>query len=310
MSDLIVEKTISDSKDCPCASAKPVHELIPTHKAMIGEGLTIRRALPHAQRRMIGAWCFLDHFGPLDLSTGNGLNIAPHPHMGLQTFTWLLAGEILHRDSLGYNQIIQPGQVNLMTSGYGIAHSEESLPDTLLHGVQLWIALPDSFRNETAAFEHHEQMPVIHKDGLKITVLAGDFLQLHAPTTVHSPMMGLDLQAESDVTTTLPLNPEFEYGLLPLMGDAQVEDVHVDMEHLIYLGCGRKELNISMPNNARAILIGGKPFAEEILMWWNFVARTKEEIVQGVNDWNNHTRFGEVKDYGSGRLNAPDAPIK
>src|SRR5262249_8382743 len=129
MSDLIADREISDSKDCGPASLKPVKQKIETRTAQIGEGLTIRRALPHPERRMIGAWCFFDHFGPVNLKTSNGLNIAPHPHMGLQTFTWVIAGQILHRDSLGFQQIIQPGQVNLMTAGNGISHSEETVPD-------------------------------------------------------------------------------------------------------------------------------------------------------------------------------------
>jgi redox-sensitive bicupin YhaK (pirin superfamily) len=205
MSDLIKTPQISDSKDCPETSFKPIHQTIATRVAKIGEDLTIRRALPHPDRRMIGAWCFLDHFGPLDLKNSKGLNIAPHPHIGLQTFTWPIAGEILHRDSLGSKQVIQPGQVNLMTAGNGIAHSEESLPDSVLHGVQLWIALPDSARHMQPNFIHYPTVPSVELDGLQINLLAGEFLDIQSPTKVYSPLIGLELNAPTATISTLPL---------------------------------------------------------------------------------------------------------
>ena len=251
---------------------------------------------------------FFDHFGPLSLKNSNGLKVAPHPHMGLQTFTWTLQGEILHRDSLGSLQEIKPGQVNLMTAGNGISHSEESLPDTTLHGVQLWIALPDAVRNMEPNFVHYPQMPTINHHGLFITLLAGDFSGFTAPTKVHSSLVGLDLNALENAATTLPLNPKFEYGILPLVGNINVEGETIDIETLLYLGCGRSELSINVPKGARIIIIGGLPFKEEILLWWNFVARSKQEIIDATEAWNNQTRFGEVKNYPGDRLVAPEMP--
>lgn len=308
MSDLIKTAQISDSKDCPETSFKPIHQTIATRVAKIGEDLTIRRALPHPDRRMIGAWCFLDHFGPLDLKNSKGLNIAPHPHIGLQTFTWPIAGEILHRDSLGSEQVIQPGQVNLMTAGNGIAHSEESLPDSVLHGVQLWIALPDFARHMQPNFIHYPTVPSLELDGLQINLLAGEFLNTQSPTKVYSPLIGLELNASQAITSVLPLNPKFEYGILPLVGEIQVEGETIGIDDLLYLGCGRSKLAISVAADARILIIGGEPFDEEILLWWNFVARTKEEIIAATHNWNNHKHFAEVKGYQGGRLTAPELP--
>jgi redox-sensitive bicupin YhaK (pirin superfamily) len=307
MSDLIKEAKLSDSKDCPASSQKPIHEKIPTRNALLGEGLTIRRALPQRARRMIGAWCFFDHFGPLDLKK-SGLNVAPHPHIGLQTFTWTIAGEILHRDSLGSKQVIRPGAVNLMTAGKGISHSEESLPDSVLHGVQLWIALPDAMRNMEPAFAHHPDLPTHEQEGVLITVLAGELFGLQAPTKVYSLLIGLDLQALREAKTELPLNTKFEYGVLVLSGSITVEEETIEPGTLLYLGCGRKSLALTIPAAARVFIIGGEPFEEEILLWWNFVARTRDEIVQATEDWQQHRRFGEVQAYAGDRLDAPAVP--
>ncbi len=308
MSDLIAKPQLSNSKDCPAAALKPIHKKIATHKALVGDHVPIRRALPHKERRTIGAWCFFDHFGPLSLKNTNGIKVAPHPHMGLQTFTWTLQGEILHRDSLGSLQYIKPGQVNLMTAGKGISHSEESLPDTTLHGVQLWIALPDTVRNMEPNFIHYPQMPTFNHDNLLITILAGEFMNFQAPTKVHTPLIGLDLNAVKNTSTTLPLNPKFEYGILPLSGNIDVEGELIDVETLLYLGCGRSELSITVPKDARIMIIGGEPLKEEILLWWNFVARNKQEIIDATNAWNNKTRFAEVKNYPGERLIAPNMP--
>jgi redox-sensitive bicupin YhaK (pirin superfamily) len=308
MSDLIAKTLLSDSNDCPAAALNPIHNKIITRKALIGENVTIRRALPHKERRMIGGWCFFDHFGPLSLKNTNGLKVAPHPHMGLQTFTWTLEGEILHRDSLGSLQQIKPGAVNLMTAGNGISHSEESLPDTTLHGVQLWIALPDAMRNMPPDFVHYPKMPTFTHDSILFTLLAGEFFNFQAPTKVYTPLIGLDLNVLENTSTTLPLNPKFEYGILPLIGNIDVEGEIIDIETLLYLGCGRTELSINVPKDSRIMIIGGEPFKEEILIWWNFVARSKQEIIDATNAWNNKTQFGEVKGYPGERLIAPVMP--
>lgn len=309
MSDLMVKPQWSDSKDCPEYSEKPTQQKITTRNALLGEKLEIKRALPTRQRRMIGAWCFLDHFGPLALNNGHEFDVAPHPHIGLQTFTWILDGEILHRDSLGSEQLIKPGQVNLMTAGKGISHSEESLdPQSILQGVQLWIALPDAVRHMEPGFLHYPAIPFIEHDGLTIQVMAGELFDIQAPVATYSPLVGLDILATQQTITALPLRPSFEYGILPLGNGITVEEVFVDKNTLLYLGCGRSELALKVPQGERFLLIGGEPFAEEILMWWNFVARSKQEIIAATDAWNQGSAFGEVKGYIGKRTPAPIMP--
>jgi redox-sensitive bicupin YhaK (pirin superfamily) len=283
---------------------------LPANRAVLGEGMTIRRALPNRQRRLIGAWCFLDHFGPVDVSGGDGLRVGPHPHTGLQTFTWPLAGEILHRDSLGYEQLIRPGQVNLMTAGRGISHSEESpLPRSpRLHGAQLWIALPASQRFCEPAFEHYPEMPRLEQGGFELTLLAGDLLGEAAPTRVFSPLFGLDLRAPGAAATELPLRRDFEYGALVLEGEVTLAGEPLGVGELLYFGSGRDSLGLRSASAARLLLLGGEPLGEEILMWWNFVGRDRAEMTRYVADWNAERDFGEVHGYPGERLVAPAPP--
>lgn len=306
MSDLIKTPEILNSKECLALSAKAFSQKLKTREAMIGENLIIRRALPHHDRKTIGAWCFLDHFGPLNLKNNKGLNIGPHPHIGLQTFTYPLAGEILHRDSLGSKQKIQAGQVNLMTAGKGISHSEESLPDSLLHGVQLWIALPDAVRHMEPNFIHYPNIPTIALDNINIKLLTGEFANAVSPVKTYSPLVGLELQALEDSSCLLPLNPTFEYGILLLVGNVEIANEVIGIDTLLYLSCGQTKLSLRVPKDARIMIIGGEPFKEDILIWWNFVARNKEEIIQATNAWNNHTAFGEVLGYQGDRLAPPE----
>lgn len=313
MSNLYLQKELSSSKNCPPSSEKPIHQVIHCRETTLGNDLIIRRALPHRERRMIGAWCFLDHFGPLALNGNKGMNVAPHPHIGLQTVTWLISGNILHRDSLGHKQIISPGELNLMTAGKGIAHSEESVHENpaLLHGVQLWIALPDQNRHDEPSFSHYSSLPIHKQDGLTMTLLAGNLFNKSAPTHIFSPLIGLDIHVSEDThASVIPLDMHFEYGILVLSGSVNIENVEVSVGSLLYLGCGRDKLSLSAKQNTHCILIGGTPFEEEVLIWWNFVARTKKEITQATEDWQNHKFFGEVQGYTGERLDIPLPPWK
>lgn len=285
-------------------------ERIATRDSVLGEGMTIRRALPSRQRRCVGAWCFLDHFGPLDVSQGRGLRVGPHPHIGLQTFTWPISGEILHRDSLGYEQLMRPGQVNLMTAGRGIAHSEESPAERspLLHGAQLWIALPDSHREMEPAFEHYPEVPALERDGFHIAVLAGELLGERSPVKVFSPLLGAELSSVRGGQTLLPLRPDFEHAVLMLEGLASIEDEPLGVGELLHLGGGRERLQVKADRPARLLLLGGEPFPEAPLLWWNFVARSKEEIARATSDWKAGRGFGEVRGYDGERLDAPPPP--
>lgn len=309
MSNLELQAAASVSTDCPAVSSQPVSQRIATRDAVLGEGMTIRRALPTRLRRMVGAWCFLDHFGPVDVSRGNGLRVGPHPHIGLQTVTWPLQGEILHRDTLGYTQVIRPGQLNVMTAGRGIAHSEESPQQRPpgLHGAQLWIALPDADRHCEPAFDHHPQLPVLVRDHVTITVLAGDVLGERSPARIYTPLVGIDLAMPHATATTLPLRPDFEHGVLVLEGALSVENEPLAIGHFLYLGCGRDKLTLNAAAATRVLLIGGAPFNEEVLLWWNFVARSKAEINAARADWENN-RLGEVRGYPGPRIPAPPLP--
>jgi redox-sensitive bicupin YhaK (pirin superfamily) len=309
LSNLEHQSATSVSTDCPAASNQPVRQRIATRDAVLGEGMTIRRALPSRHRRMVGAWCFLDHFGPVDVSSGDGLRVGPHPHIGLQTVTWPLQGEILHRDTLGYTQVIRPGQLNVMTAGRGIAHSEESPTARApgLHGAQLWIALPDADRHCEPAFDHHPQLPVLVRDHVTITLLAGEALGERSPARIYTPLLGIDLAMPQAAVTTLPLRPDFEHGALVLEGSVSIENEPLAIGHFLYLGCGRDKLILSATAPTRVLLLGGAPFAEEVRLWWNFVARSKAEISAARTDWENN-RFGEVRGYSGARIPAPPLP--
>jgi quercetin 2,3-dioxygenase len=292
-----------------------VLERIDARANTIGGGLTIRRALPNTRRRMVGAWCFLDHAGPLKFPPGEGLRVGPHPHIGLQTFTWLIEGAVVHRDSLGNEQVITPGQVNLMTAGNGISHSEDSAAPPAgkpaaspqrLHAVQLWIALPDAQRHRAPSFRNYAQLPLIESGGFNVRVLAGTALGSTSPAEVFSPLVGLDLSARAAGHLALPVTASYEHAALVLEGEAQVAAEALAPGTLLYLGTGRDSIDISCRAAARLILIGGAPFHEEVLLWWNFVARTPEEMEQATRDWNAGQRFGSVRGSPSPPLVAPD----
>lgn len=278
---------------------------------ILGAGMTIVRTLPLARRRSIGAWCFLDHIGPVDLGSGHGMRVGPHPHIGLQTVTWLIEGEILHRDSLGSLQLIRPGQLNLMTAGRGISHSEES-PSPFpprMHGVQFWIATPDADRFGEPAFAHHPELPVFRHDGLQVTVLLGEQQGHTSPGRIFSPLVGLDLFSDAAAQASLPLRAGFEYGIQVLEGSVTVGDEVLEPGTLLYMEPGSERLTLSSAAGFRAILIGGEPLQEQLLMWWNFVGRTQEEVTTACQDWNaGAAYFGEVVGYPGNRLEAPMPP--
>lgn len=286
----------------------PEHELLTTRDGAVG-GLAIRRALPHRRRRLVGPWCFLDHLGPADLIPPQTMRVAPHPHIGLQTFTWMIEGEVLHRDSLGTEQVICPGQVNLMTAGRGISHSEELVPGMpRVHMAQLWIALPDALRAIPPDFTNYPILPVLRRDGIVVTVLAGRSLGETAPTRVHSPIVGLDLFAPGAASTVLPLDASFEHAALVTEGLASLDGEAVGPGTLLYLPPGRESLGLVWQNRGRLLIVGGAPFDEQVLLWWNFVAREPAEIRRAAADWNaGGGHFGEVVGYDGDRLLAPDA---
>lgn len=282
-------------------------EPYPGRDVQIGD-LRVLRALPVKGRRLIGPWCFLDRFGPLTFSGGTPMDVAPHPHMGLQTVTWLLDGEVVHDDSLQQEAVLRPGGLNVMTSGDAIAHAERT-PDAntgRLNGVQLWTALPDNHRRGSASFLHLPDVPVVEFTGGVARVFSGTLGPATSPAAHFSPLVGADLQIHPGETLTIPLRREHEHALLLLTGDAALHRHTLQTDTLYYLGTQREEIAITSAAGSRVLLIGGLPFGETILMWWNFVARTPEEIRQAREDWEAHRRFGDVPAYKGPRLAAPD----
>ncbi|WP_405670129.1 pirin family protein [Streptomyces sp. NBC_01530] len=290
--------------------AEPVRELLSPRRVQLGESTEVRRLLPNLGRRMVGAWCFVDHYGPDDIADEPGMQVPPHPHMGLQTVSWLHEGEVLHRDSTGSLQTIRPRELGLMTSGRAISHSEESpRPHArLLHGAQLWVALPDTHRHTDPRFEHHAELPVVTAPGLKGTLILGDLDGATSPGTTYTPIVGADLALARGADVRLPLQPDFEYAVLSMSGEAHVDGVPLLEGSMLYLGCGRTELPLRAESDAALMLLGGEPFDEELIMFWNWIGRTQGEIEQARLDWMEGRRFGEVQGYDGAPLPAPELP--
>ncbi|MBO0851456.1 MAG: pirin family protein [Pseudonocardia sp.] len=309
---------------------EPVYEVIAGREVLLGESTKVRRLLPTLGRRLVGAWCFLDHYGPDDIAGAPGMQVPPHPHIGLQTVSWLLDGEVHHRDSLGSDVTIHPGQLALMTAGRAIAHSEQSPPvhPAMLHGTQLWVALPGGARDIAPAFEYYPTLPVLTDRGLRATVLLGELAGAASPGTAHSPLVGADLALDAGADVLLPLEPDFEYAVIAASGTAtvgtagagdaaevgarevgggaEVAGALVEPGSLLYLGTGRTELRVAADVAGRLLLLGGEPFAERIVMWWNFVAGDGEAVAAAREDWMAGRRFGTVA--GGEPLPAPALP--
>ncbi|MFF9568770.1 pirin family protein [Streptomyces sp. NPDC014685] len=310
MSNLDRQATLSVCGGRGFVVAEPVRELLSPRHVRLGESTEVRRLLPNLGRRMVGAWAFVDHYGPDDIADEPGMQVPPHPHMGLQTVSWLHDGEVLHRDSLGSLRTIRPRELGLMTSGRAISHSEESpRPHArFLHGAQLWVALPEAHRHVEPHFQHHTDLPTVTAPGLTATLILGELDGAASPGTVYTPIVGADLALTAGAEVRLPVDPDFEYAVLSMSGRAEVDGVPVLPGSMLYLGCGRTGLPLRADTDAGLMLLGGEPFEEEIVMWWNFVGRTDEEIRRARDDWMTSDRFGEVKGYDGDRLPAPEVP--
>ncbi|ONM48659.1 pirin family protein [Nocardia donostiensis] len=306
-------------EDLPVGDTRrPQVEVITSRAVPLGgpRAMPVRRTLPQRKRSLIGAWCFIDHYGPDDVSVTGGMDVAPHPHTGLQTLSWLFSGEIEHRDSHGVHAMVRPGEMNLMTGGHGIAHSEVSTPETtILHGVQLWLALPDTARDAPRDFQHY--VPEVHPAAPGADVLARVFLGTLAgqtsPVTTFSPLLGAELVLGPHATIDLDVDTDFEHGVLVDTGTVTLFDTALDRAELGYIGTGVPCLSLTnrTGDTARVLLLGGTPFGEEIVMWWNFVGRSHEEIAEYRTAWERESdRFGRVDGYQGkiARLPAPALP--
>ncbi|MFD5830912.1 pirin family protein [Lentzea sp. NPDC060358] len=297
----------AEPAELTCTSTPGGVEVLTPRDVPLGgpRAMSVRRTLPQKQRSLIGAWCFCDHYGPDEVR----MDVAPHPHTGLQTVSWLFTGEIEHRDSLGVHAFVRPGELNLMTGGRGICHSEVSTPDSaVLHGVQLWLALPDSHRDAPRDFQHHVP-ETVERDGAAIRVFLGSLAGSASPVTTFTPLLGAEIVLPAGTTLTLDVSPSFEHGVLLDTGDAHLTGTALSPGDLGYVGTGRTTLTLSSERGARLVLLGGEPFGEEIVMWWNFVGRTHDEIAAYRDEWQAETdRFGRVEGYPGSRLPAPPLP--
>jgi len=312
----------------PEATSGPCLQLWPQREVPLGgvRAMNVQRTLPQRGLPTIGAWCFLDSFGP----DRTAMSVLPHPHIGLQTVTWPLAGHIRHRDSVGSDVVVRPGELNIMTAGHGVSHSEFAVlshPDDggqlpLQRGLQLWVALPDGERHREPAFEQHRELPSVTGEGFTATVMVGEFAGAVSPATMYSPIVGADVYCSGRVI--LPLNGDFEHAILVLDGGLTLDGQQVPPGPLGYLGLGRTTLEVQADPGTRFLLIGGEPFREELLMWWNFVGRTHDEVEQARQEWEAQdglpeagaraSRFGLVEGHGpgagaeAGRIPAPPLP--
>lgn len=284
-------------------------------------GIPVTRLLPQSKRKTIGAWCFLDHAGPAEFAQDAlGMQVGLHPHTNLQTFTWMLEGEVWHQDSLGHRQLIKPKQVNLMTAGtsdeHGISHTEQT-PDGIkqLHAVQLWIALPMN-QHIKPNFEHYPQLPEWSENGINYILTTGTYLGHTAPTTQFSPLVGVDMQFQQAQPFSIEKRPHFEYGFLIINGELKINGVSYGKEELVVLSdCDKadEQLQLWASQGTHIMLLGGEPLPHRTVIWWNFVADSGEKLQQAVEDWNNgHPRFGNISLEGTQlmRLSAPKVPAK
>lgn len=271
--------------------------------------IRVRRTLPQRDRTLIGAWCFIDHYGPVAAR----MDVPPHPHTGLQTVSWLFGGGVEHRDSAGVHAVVRPGELNLMTAGAGICHSEVSAESAgPLHGVQLWVALPSSDRDSGRDFAHHAPRPA-PLPGAVARVFLGELAGSRSPVETFTPLLGAQLDLEPGADVEIEVDPAFEHGVLCDSGPIHADGAALDPGDLGYRAPGATGLHLGNAGErpARVLLLGGVPFGEALVMWWNFVGRSHHDIVEYRRSWeDNDDRFGAVSGYRGAldRLPAPPLP--
>jgi hypothetical protein len=253
-------------------------------------GFDVRRALPHVKRRMVGPFIFFDHFGPAVFSAGKGIDVRPHPHIGLSTVTFLFDGEIVHRDSLGSAVAIHPGDVNLMTAGRGIVHSERTAPEhraggERLHGLQCWLAMPSGDEEIEASFAHHgeSQLPLVEEGGKRVRIVLGDLYGCRSPVPTLSDTIFADVTLAPGAA--LPIDPESEERALYIVsGEIEITGDRFAAGQLLVLRSG-DSITVATADGARIVLLGGAPMDGPRHIWWNFVSSRKERIEQAKADW-------------------------
>ena len=248
----------------------------------------VRRAIPSPERRMIGPFVFVDQFGPDQLDIAKGMDVRPHPHINLSTVTWLFKGAIEHRDSLGTFSTIRPGQVNLMTAGRGIVHSERSPKSERdygphLYGMQTWLALPDGQEEIEPAFECRSDLPIIEAGGARAQVIIGSLWGETAATTQHAETIYADIWLEAG--SALPIDADADERAVMLVGgSATIDGMMLALYQLTVLAPGAK-LTLASQRGARIMLLGGEAFTTKRHLWWNFVSSSRERIENAKHDW-------------------------
>ncbi|PUA82603.1 pirin family protein [Nocardioides currus] len=312
------QETVAATGDVECG----IEVLTPRDVPLGGpRAMRVRRTLPQRERSLIGAWCFVDHYGPDEVAESGGMVVAPHPHTGLQTVSWLFEGDVQHRDSAGNQAMVRPGEVNLMTAGQGISHSEVSPPSTsVLHGVQLWVALPEASRHVAPHFAHHA--PALRTGrNWQGRVFLGSLLGDTSPVSTYTPLLGAEIELDPGAHLDLDVDPSFELGFLVDAGTLRVDEQEVKRDELAYVAPGRSRVTLAAGHEVvRVVVLGGPPFGEEIVMWWNFVGRSHEEVVAFREEWQHQVegiddgrkvragRFGIVADEPLAPIPAPPLP--
>ena len=309
-----MSNTDTSPAEVDCAASPFAGVLHPREVPLGGpRAIRVRRTLPQRDRSLIGAWCFADHYGPHDTRSGPGMDVPPHPHTGLQTVSWLFSGEVEHRDSAGVHAMVRPGELNLMTAGAGICHSEVSTAaTTVLHGVQLWVALPESDRDTDRDFAHFVPTPRSIGDAT-LRVFLGELVGDRSPVHTFTPLLGAQLDLMPGAEVTLDVDPVFEHGVLLDQGSVEVAGTTLAVADLAFQTAGRDRLEVVNRGQgpSRVVLLGGPPFPEQLVMWWNFVGRSHDDIVLYRQMWQDHDgRFGAVQGYqgSASRLPAPPLP--
>jgi len=280
------------------ATAADAIETVIVPRARDLGGFEVRRALPSAQRQMVGPFIFFDQMGPALMQPGIGVNVRPHPHIGLSTVTWLFDGSIFHRDSLGSEQPIAPGELNWMTAGRGIVHSERTIAAELanerrLFGIQSWVALPKKYEDTAPGFAHvaMEKLPLIEDRGIRARIIAGSLYGATSPVKTHSDLFYADVQMQAGSALPLPVDHE-ERGVYVAEGEIEVAEQVFETGRLLVFRPG-DAITIRARSNARLMLLGGEPMDGPRYIWWNFVASSKDKIEAAKDDWKQ-ARFGIV----------------
>lgn len=316
--------TVSDRPTAATAMTAPgaVQMLTPREVPLGGlRAMTVRRTLPSRHRAFVGAWCFADHYGPDDVSLTGGMDVAPHPHTGLQTVSWLFAGQIEHRDSAGVNALVDAGAMNLMTAGAGICHSEVSTPrTTVLHGVQLWVVLPADAADGPRDFQHHVPdavRPQTVAGEVQVLVFVGELAGSRSPVRTATPLLGAEVRLSPGARWEAAVAPSFEHAVLVDSGTVALQGTTLARSELGVVDAGPDRLLVTNEGGdaARVLLLGGEPFTEDVVMWWNFIGRSHEEIEAYRRQWQaaaggQSEQFGRVVGYTGGTpwIPAPELP--